>query len=464
MTQKQNPVIPVIIIGGGLSGLSAAKRLKEAGVPILLLEGRDRLGGRAHTLDIAGNQASWIEMGAGWIEDHLTNPAYHLLRDIGAEVHQTDIGPSSLRIYDQRSARWLGVIPTLRAFIKLFWNFSRFSKLRPNTSKFNNLGERIDVVLGKRPKREHLYLFKVFFEGVIGGPTYDIHQNLLSDDLWEFINPEEKSQVMISGGFRVLVELLRDSLSAGEVSDDVVMLNQTVSRISIQQDASAQPPVQVETTDGKIVEGSHVIVTVPLGVLKAGTITFDPPLPTSKQDVIERIGFGSVEKVVMTFKNPFWRRNRQKPDHFFSIPDPIASHGSFVDVSASSGAGPGSPTSPCLASVFGPPKAAWVAENPEAAVEEVLSELKMMFPDTFEPPVATATSNWTTSPFSGGCYPYTSVDTRPGDFIKMAEPTHDGRVLFAGDACAEGVALGYVEGAMASGERAADVLLANERK
>ena len=452
MTQIQKPII---IVGGGAAGLSAAKRLKAAGVPILLLEGRDRLGGRAHTLDVGGNQSTWIEMGAGWIDDHLTNPAYHLLRDSGAEVHQTDVGPSTVRMYDQRSGRWLGLIPTLWAFIKIGWNLSRFSKLRPNTSKFNNLSERIDVVLGKRPKREHLYLFKIVFESLIGSPTYDIHQNLLSDDLWEFINPEEKSQVMISGGFRILVELLRDSLSADEV-----MLNQTVSRISIQQDASAQPPVQVETADGKIFEGSHVIVTVPLGVLKAGTITFDPPLPTSKQDVIERIGFGSVEKVVMTFKNAFWRRNPQKEAHFFSIPDPIASHGSFIDVSTSSGAGPGLPTSPCLASVFGPPKAAWVAENPEAAVEEVLSELQMMFPDTFEPPVATATSNWTSSPFSRGCYPYTSVDTRPGDFIKFAEPTHDGKVLFAGDACAEGVALGYVEAAMDSGERAADMVLA----
>ena len=452
MTQKQKPVI---IVGGGVSGLSAAKRLKKAGVPIILLEGRDRLGGRVHTVDIAGNQASWVELGPFWIEDHLTNPAYHLLRDIGAQVHQIDIGPSTLRIYDQLSARWLGWIATLWAFLKVTWNFSRFGKLRSNTSKFNNLGERIDVVIGKRPKREYLYLFKIFLEGLNGGRTYETHQNLLSDDLWEFNKPEEKSQVLISGGFRLLVELLRDSLFADEV-----MLNQTVSRISIQQDPSTQPPVQIETADGKIFEGSHVIVTVPLGVLKAGTITFDPPLPTSKQDVIERIGFGSIEKVVMTFKNAFWRRNPQKQDHFFSIPDPIASHGSFIDVSTSSGAGPGSPTSPCLACVFGPPKAAWVAENPEAAVEEVLSELQMMFPDTFEPPVATATSNWTTSPFSGGCYPYTSVDTQPGDFIKFAEPTHDGKILFAGDTCAEGVALGYVEGAMAAGERAADAIIA----
>ncbi len=55
MTQEQKPVV---IIGGGLSGLSAAKRLKEAGVPIILLEGRDRLGGRAHTLDMVARLAA----------------------------------------------------------------------------------------------------------------------------------------------------------------------------------------------------------------------------------------------------------------------------------------------------------------------------------------------------------------------------------------------------------------------
>ena len=454
MTKKQKPII---IVGGGAAGLSAAKRLKEAGVPILLLEGRDRLGGRAHTLDVGGNQSAWIEMGAGWIDDHLTNPAYHLLRDSGAEVHQTDVGPSTVRMYDQRSARWLGWFRTLGALVKFGWNFSRFSRFRPKSTTFKNFGERIDAHLGKQPRREHLYLIKSISESVIGGSVQDIHQNLLSDDLWEFVNHEEKSQVMITGGFRLLMELLCDGLS-----DDEVLLNQIVTRISISQGGSDQSPVQVETADGNVYEGSHVIVTVPLGVLKAGSIVFDPPLPKSKQDVIERIGFGKVEKVVMTFKHAFWRRNPQKPDHFFSIPDPVASHGMFVDVSASSGATPGAPTSPCLVNVLGPEMADWVAENPAAAVEQTLADLQKMFPDTFEPPVATATSNWTSSPFSRGCYPYVGVDTRPGDFIKYAEPTHDGRVLFAGDACAEGVALGYVEGAMSSGERAADAVLAGK--
>ena len=445
MTEKQKPII---IIGGGVSGLSAAKRLKAAGMPVLLLEARDRLGGRAHTLDVAGDQASWIDMGAGWILDYQSNPAYHLLKAAGAEVHSTPVIGPRVRIYDQHSASWKRWAATMWAYGKFAWNYFR---LQSKTTRFRNLGERIDAQLGKRPRREDRYLLKSFLEILLGGSVDNIHHNMMSKGVWEYVEHQGTSMVMITGGYRLLVELLHKALSADEL-----ILNQAVSRISIPQNAS----VQVETTDGRIFEGSHVIVTVPLGVLKAGTTTFDPPLPTSKQEVIERIGFGTVEKVVMTFKNAFWRSNPQKPGHFFSIPDPTAADGMFVDVSATSGAGPGSPTSPCLVYVCGATKAERVAEHPDAAIEEVLYTLQMVFPDTYEPPVATATSTWYSSPFSRGCYPYPSVDTRPGDFIKLAEPTHGGRVLFAGDACAEGVALGYVEGAMRSGEHAADVIVA----
>ena len=56
-------------------------------------------------------------------------------------------------------------------------------------------------------------------------------------------------------------------------------------------------------------DADRVIVTVPLGVLKAGTIAFDPPLPEEKQQAIERLGFGLLDKVVLKFDQPFWPDN-----------------------------------------------------------------------------------------------------------------------------------------------------------
>jgi len=107
---------------------------------------------------------------------------------------------------------------------------------------------------------------------------------------------------------------------------------------------------------------------------------------------------------------------------------------------------------------FSPQDAKWTAENPEEAVARIMSDLDKMFPDSFEPPIATATSTWSSSPFSRGVYAYLSTDTRPSGFAVLGKPTHDGTVLFAGDACVEGTFLGYVEGAMDSGERAADAV------
>ncbi len=442
---------PVLIVGGGIAGLSAAKRLKEHGLQVLVLEGRDRLGGRIHTTDVAGEQASWIDMGAAFIDDHQTNRVFHLLNESGAEVHPTPFRLFGQRLFDQQSSRWMGRGTAAWAMAKFGW---RFRKLQAKSSDFASLDERIAAMLGARPKREDVYLLRSMPELLHGGPAENTHPNVSAKNFWEYLAYQEKGTVMITGGYRLLVELMSEPLL-----DNEVLLGQEVRRISIEQVASASPSAVVETSAGARFEGSHVIVTVPLGVLKAGSITFDPPLPAAKQDAIQRIGFGHVEKVALTFENAFWRIDSRKPSDFFHVPNPVAPHGMFIDVSPVAGSGPGDLAAPCLTYICGTATAQWVANDPDAALEQVLADLESMFPATFEPPIATACSTWSASPFSRGCYPYASVDTRPGDFAVLGQPTHSGSVLFAGDACGDGTFLGNVEGALVSGESAADAIL-----
>ncbi len=455
MSQSGLKPSPVIIVGGGISGLSAATRLKQAGVPVVVLEGRDRLGGRIHTVDLAGDQTSWTDMGAAWIDDHLTNRVYHLLNDAGAGFESTKMSLLGHRIFDQKSSRWKSRGAVAWATGKFGW---RSRKLRTETSEFASLGERIEAMLGERPGRADEYLLRFFPELLNGGPVNETHQNVAAKDHWEYLAYEEKTSVMITGGYRHLVDELSKSLS-----DSEVLLNHPVTQISVppgdvDRVGSDGASVVVKTSQGQSFEGSHVIVTVPLGVLQAGTITFDPPLPAAKQDAIGRIGFGNVEKVTMAFTTAFWRRDPARATHVFSIPDPLASRGMFVDVTDVAGSSPGGSASACLAHICGSDTAIWTAQNPEAAAERVVAELETLFPDSFEPPVATATSTWSSSPFSNGCYAYAAVDTRPGDFAILGEPTHGGAVHFAGDACADGTFLSNVEGALVSGERAAEAV------
>ena len=442
---------PVLIVGGGIAGLSAATRLKEHGVPVLVLEGRDRLGGRIHTIDVAGKEDSWIDMGAAFIDDHQTNRVFHLLNKSGAEVRPTPFRLFGQRFFDQRSSRWMGRGAAIWTVAKLGW---RFRKLQTKSLDFANLNERITVMLGARPRRTDAYLLRSILELLHGGPAESTHPNVSAQDFWEYLTYQQKGTVMITGGYRLLVDLMSEPLL-----DSEVVLSQEVSRISIAPEGSAGRSVVVETSADTSFEGSHVIVTVPLGVLKAGSITFDPPLPAAKDDAIQRIGFGHVEKVALTFKNAFWRTDPRKPSDFFHVPDPIAPHGMFIDVSPVAGSGPGHRAAPCLIGWGWSATAQWAADNPDEAVERVLSDLENMFPETFEPPIATACSTWSSSPFSRGCYPYASADTRPGDFAVLGQPIHGGAVLFAGDACGDGTFLSNVEGALVSGEQAADAVL-----
>ena len=82
-----------------------------------------------------------------------------------------------------------------------------------------------------------------------------------------------------------------------------------------------------------------------------------------------------------------------------------------------------------------------------------------MFPDTYEPPINTAVSEWSSSPFSRGVYSFPTPDTRPGDYRVLGEPVHEGRLLFAGDSIVDGAYLSSVEGALVSAECAAEAII-----
>ena len=445
----------VVIIGGGVAGLAAAGRLQQTGIDAVVVEGRNRLGGRIHTIDVDGSDTAWVDMGAAWIDDHKTNRAYHLLAAVGAGVEPTWPGLTNVRIYDERTGRWLGRVRTLLAMGRLGW---RSHRLATPTSEFTDLGERIDTALGDAPRREDEYLLKATTELLDGGPVGHTHPNAFSDGPWEYLRYEEKTSVMVTGGYRHLVDVLADPLD-----QERIFLEHEVTAIRCGDPTDRTPAVAVETSGGATFEGSHAIVTVPIGVLKADAITFDPPLPDAKQGAIDRMGVGQVEKIARSFPNPFWRRKPSRSLHFVSVPDPITPRSVFIDVSDTAGASPGAPSAACLVAICAAQPAVQAARDPGTAIQVTLAALQRMFPDTYQSPQATAVSAWSTDPFSQGVYSYPTPRTAPGDYRLLGEPCHNGRLLFAGDSCTDGTYLSSVEGAITSGERAADTVIGQTR-
>jgi polyamine oxidase len=208
--------------------------------------------------------------------------------------------------------------------------------------------------------------------------------------------------------------------------------------------------VRVHTTTGAVEEASHVVVTVPLGVLKAGRPTFSPPLPSGHLTAIANLGFGRFEKVVFRFERAFWR-DAGLP-HLMLFPrDPQQSTIWAMGLDAFGDA-------PTLAVFIFHAMAQRLADRTEdetaALILELLGEA---IGSPCPPPLEVAVTNWGRDRFSLGSYSHIPPGADPADADLLGEPV-GGRVLFAGEHT-QSERLVYTDGAMASGLREARRLL-----
>lgn len=214
--------------------------------------------------------------------------------------------------------------------------------------------------------------------------------------------------------------------------------------------------------DGDTFEADHVVLTTPLGVLKDGHVKFNPPLPDWKIGPIQRLGFGTLNKVILVYDKPFWKVDQdmfgllREPEVHDSLDqeDYIANRGRFYffwNCIKTTGR-------PVLISLMAG-DAAHQAESSSDAdlVAEVTQELAKIFKQTMVPqPIETIVTRWGKDRFARGSYSYVGATSLPGDYEAMAAPV--GSLHFAGEAtCATHPAT--VHGAYISGLRAASEII-----
>lgn len=231
----------------------------------------------------------------------------------------------------------------------------------------------------------------------------------------------------------------------------------SVERITYHNSESSQRAV-VECEDGSRVEADFVVSTIPLGVLKhPGSVTFDPPLPQWKQDVIRRMGFGVLNKVVLVYNEPFWDTSRNifgvlrdaASRHSLNQGDYAASRGRFFqwfNVSDTTGL-------PCLVALMaGNAGFDTERESNNALVEEATSVLRSVFGRGVPDPVEVIVTRWESDKFARGSYSSSGPDMLPNDYNDMARSI--GNLYFAGEHTI-GTYPATVHGAYMSGLRAA---------
>ena len=407
----------IVIVGAGIAALAAADELQIRGFEnVMLLEARDRVGGRIWTSSIGDGIP--VELGATWIHGIRGNPVHEIAESNSIETAPSDYENSV--IYD-RDGREIEPVDG-----ELWRDYMILAYEMPDGSLLD-VFEEFAAVSGFDDDERRLWLHSLssMFSHEFGA---DISE--LSIMSYDGPSTLRGGDVVFPGGYSQIV----DVLSAGRD----IRLNHAVTEID-----HAGSGAVIKTASGETFEADRVVVTVPLGVLKAGAVSFTPALPSGMQGAIDALDMGILNRTCLLFDDAFWDRDVEWIGY------------------AGEHAGQWSETlnlyphlrRPVLA-MFNP--GSYGAEVESLSDQELVAQavrtLEAIFGDVPEPLDAVST-RWGSDPWTRGSYSYVPVGVSFETYREMARPVGE-RLFFAGEATHSRFP-STVHGALLSGRRAA---------
>ncbi len=430
-----SPAVPrqrrkVIVIGAGMAGLAAARTLADRGQDVLVLEARDRIGGRIWT------STHWddapVDLGASWIHGVNGNPITDLAAEAGARTVATSFadatayGADGRRIEEGRVDRWRTTISealeefqddadedgaadaSLRAVAERAVN-------RPTLTESDRA--EIEWVLNDY---EHEYSGGV---DDLSARYFDDGADIRGDD------------VLFPGGYGAITDYLAEGL--------LVQTGHVVEHVDW-----SERGVTVSTGAGAF-DADHVVVTVPLGVLRSGAIHFGAGLPTDKATAISELGVGVLDKCFLRFPTRFW----PDTDWLTYIPesDKAGQWSQWINYTRAA-------DQPILlgfnAADFG--RASERLSDTDL-VAAAMATLRTIYGPAVPNPVDHQITRWDRDPYALGSYSFNRLGSTPEMRDHLATAI-DHRVHFAGEAT-DRTSFATVHGAYNSGLRAAHEIL-----
>lgn len=437
----EGPVSRVVIVGAGWAGLAAANALTNAGVETVVLEASDRIGGRAHTVEVGGAP---VDMGCSWIHEPVGNPLSRLALQAGVAVTSGDIelDLATIRFFDRAT----GLVPPGEA-AQVYRHFIEFDEA------IEDLSDRLGPAASMQDGIE-LYLDDRDFSGTHRRRVeYFLRVLTEQPDSLEWDRMSLRHWASYEGKY----------LGVGQGNLPVGGYGQLIDAIAGDVEVLTAHPVRSVVWDGSGVavtatgpagevriDGSHVIVSSSLGVLKSGGIAFGTGLPVDKVEAIHRVGFGAFEKVAMRFDGPFWESDART--HILHASHPSAMQlPIFIDMHRLL-------AQPVLVAFSTAAAArAQISAGPAAAADSMLAALDQMMGFTVPRRVAVEQTGWLNDPYVLGSYSADAVGQLDDDRATIARPV-GGRVLFAGEATSSD-RYGFADGAFSTGIREAKRLL-----
>ena len=407
-----------VVIGAGLAGLACAQRLMAAGRKVVVLEARQRIGGRIWSEQRHGFA---IDLGASWLHGITNNPLHRLVtKEVGVPVvptndqSQVTIGPYGERWSGERSEQadaWLAALVR-------------------RAEENGTTRESLETFLPAQLTPDQRFTLIADVEHELGAELKTIAANTPLGDGEELLGGD----AMVPAGLDRLVRHLAQGIE--------IRLGQVVKQIQNHPNR-----VAVTTANGTVIEAKTLCCTVPLGVLKQGGIRFDPQLPVAKAQAIEQLGMGVLNKIVLLFPNRFWDDTtwiRNNGPDAGLWPE-------WVDLTSLIGR-------PGLMGFTAANRARELERQPDRDVlVSALGQLNRCYPERVIPdPSDVLLTRWGEDPFSLGSYSYPAVGSTPAMREELARRWN--RMAFAGEAVSTSFPA-TLQGDYLSGIQAANELL-----
>jgi monoamine oxidase len=449
--------VDVVVVGAGLAGLSAARRLKRGGASVVVLEARDRVGGR--TLNHKLGHGEVVEIGGQWVGP-TQNRVLALVKELGLKTFKTYVNGKNV-YYRQanppptRLQLYTGTIPPLNpaSLVELAKALNSLDKMAAEvpleepwkaSSAHEWDGQTLETwKLANTTSDETREIFDLGVEAVFAAEPRDlsllhvlfyVHSGGSFENLINTPGGAQDSRVV--GGSQVI------SIEVAKRLGDRVVLKAPVERI-----VHRGGVVKADTPKGTW-EASRAIVTVPPTL--AGRIAYEPHLPAPRDQLTQRVPMGSVIKCMAVYDRPFWRDD--------GLSGMATSDTGPVKVTFDNSPPDGKP-GVMLGFIEGQAARNFTRKSQAERRKAVLESFERYFGskartqaiDYFD-------KSWAEDPWTRGCYVgYLPTGVLTGYRNAIRKPI--GPIHWAGTETATEWS-GYMDGAVQSGERAADEVLA----
>ena len=413
--------VDVIVIGAGIAGLAAARRLADLDYDVVVLEASDRIGGRLRTDWSMGVP---FEVGAGWIHGPKGNPISKLAKAVNARTFVTD--DDSFRVYTHDGKQ----VPDAEIFSKYKEQLGIYKRIDDAFSGDQTLERALKKIAPASLQDPVLrWMHSAYTEFDTGGPIEALSAYYFDED-----DAYDGEDVVVTTGYDSILGPLAAGLD--------IRLNAPVASVEYERGDGA-----LVRAGGKEYESSFVVCTLPLGVLQGGDVTFDPALPSRTRKHIKRQAMGNVSKIAFKFDEAFWPTDIQ----YFGLMTKAKgrwtyclNYRTFSDENVLLGVSVGK-------------YAGQIEAKGEAAMKaDALKALSEMFNRSIPAPRQTLVTRWSQNLYSRGAYTYAPVGIQPENFDDLSRPIDDVIVLAGEHTTFDFHATTH--GAYLSGLRAAEII------